>query len=141
MRIKTGFGFIRNNPGLVQKQISEWIPLVWNKFPIRDFLQGTSSRSVSYNELHPGLILPFPDLTRSGHESTRTIPTQFGAMQYSSSLPVRDSARNLLVMGVNGAISTRGFYEKNKSKLMYCRNETIRNILALVRIQQFIYGA
>ena len=113
IRIETGFGLFRNNSDWFRNRFlneSHWFGINSQSETFAKVLDycPTISWSVSDNELHPGLILPVPDLTRSGHESTRTIPTQFPAMQYSPSLPDRDSARNLFVMGLTGAISTRG---------------------------------
>ena len=112
IRIETGFEFIRNNSDWFRNIFlngSHWFGINSQSETFAKVLDycPTSSRSVSDNELHPGLILPVPDLTQSGHESTRPVPSQFPAMQYSPSLPVRDPARNLVVMELTGAISTR----------------------------------
>ena len=110
--IETGFGFIRNNSDWFRNRFlngSYWFGInsQFETFAkVLDYCP-TSSWSVSDNELHPGLILPVPDLTRFSHESTRLVPNQFPAMQYSLSLPGREPARILVVMGLTGAISTR----------------------------------
>ena len=124
IRIKTCFGLIRNNSDWFRNRFlngSHWFGINFQSETFSRVLDQcpTSSGSVSDNELHPGLILPVPDLTRSGHESTRTIPTQFPTMQYSPSLPGRDPAKNLFVMGLTGAISTRVVKLEKSSKFMW----------------------